>query len=393
MTFSGRHYETGTIANALAAAGIVNPKTRSPYSEALAFGASGGSAFGYFVFEYKGESPHVAILPRNTFSPFERALDNLAIIRDTRETTDPDRAEKNLIKELDAGQPVIVWADVFSLPHRGLGPVNYWAMQPMLVIGMDGDDFLIADGSDVVSRVSAPDLKLARAKVKKDRNRTTILERVDGAGLGAGLNRGIETCAALYLDKPPAGSVDNFGVAGLRNWANLLENQKSGKGWAKQFAPGPALAQALVGGACYFGVWEWIETWGTCGGADRATQAAFLREAADWTGRPALLEAAEHFEASGPLWTQLADAAMPASVPTIQEIKRLKLESRRLWREEGWTTAEARRSARARVLELIPEVAASAELAASAVGMRSEIADLVRRIADIEEAAAHAMRR
>src|SRR5690348_4881397 len=118
--FFGRHSGTGTVANALAAMGVKNPKTGKPYSEALALGASGGIAFGYFVFEYKGHLPHVALLTRNTFSPFERTLDNLAIRREARETTDGARAEKNLRAELDSGNPAIVLADAYSLPYTGL---------------------------------------------------------------------------------------------------------------------------------------------------------------------------------------------------------------------------------------------------------------------------------
>ena len=94
--FTGRHYETCTVVNTLQALGVNDPKTGAPYSEALALGASGGIAFGYFVFEYTGHLPHVAILTRNTFSPFERMLDNLAIRRDSRETTHADKAEENL---------------------------------------------------------------------------------------------------------------------------------------------------------------------------------------------------------------------------------------------------------------------------------------------------------
>jgi hypothetical protein len=65
--FTGRHWETGSIHNALALQGIKAPHTDEPYSEALLLGVSGGIAFGYFTFEYKGHLPHVALLTRNTF--------------------------------------------------------------------------------------------------------------------------------------------------------------------------------------------------------------------------------------------------------------------------------------------------------------------------------------
>ena len=38
-TLLGKHYETGTIINALHVAGHIDPNTKKPYSEALALGA------------------------------------------------------------------------------------------------------------------------------------------------------------------------------------------------------------------------------------------------------------------------------------------------------------------------------------------------------------------
>ncbi|HET6595505.1 MAG TPA: hypothetical protein VFG81_07770 [Anaerolineales bacterium] len=55
---NGRHSETGSIHNALALQGVRAPHTGKPYSEALLLGVSGGIAFGYFTFEYKGYLPH-----------------------------------------------------------------------------------------------------------------------------------------------------------------------------------------------------------------------------------------------------------------------------------------------------------------------------------------------
>jgi len=230
--FFGRHYESGTIANALLAMGAVNPRTGQPYSEALALGASGGIAFGYFVFEYKGSLPHVALLGRNTFSPFERTLDNLAIRRESRETTDGLRAEKNLRLELDTGNAAIVWADSYSLSYTGLSCQEpMWAMRPLLVVGQEGPNFLVVDSPREPFPISSEELAHARGKVKKDRNRMVVLEAPDPAGLAEGLVKGIETCLALFLDKPPAGSPNNFGITGMRHWSKMLVDDKNQKGW------------------------------------------------------------------------------------------------------------------------------------------------------------------
>lgn len=75
--FDGIHYETGCVHNALAYQGLKMPHTKSAPSEALLLGLSGGITFGYFSFAYKGFDPHVALLTRNTFNPFETMLNRL----------------------------------------------------------------------------------------------------------------------------------------------------------------------------------------------------------------------------------------------------------------------------------------------------------------------------
>ena len=98
----------------------------------------------------------------------------------------------------------------------------------------------------------------------------TVLEAPDKDRIAEGLIRGIETATALFLDKPPAGSATNFGLAGMKHLAKMLVDQKNPKGWPKIFEPGPVLAQALVGRHAQPGFWHWIEMWGTQGGADQS---------------------------------------------------------------------------------------------------------------------------
>ena len=90
--FTGRHWETGSIHNALAMQGIKAPHTGKPYSEALLLGISGGIAFGYFTFEYRGYLPHVAMLTRNTFNPFSTILERLGIAQDIQQTNKAGRS-------------------------------------------------------------------------------------------------------------------------------------------------------------------------------------------------------------------------------------------------------------------------------------------------------------
>lgn len=76
--FAGRHWETGSVHNHWAYRRFVAPHTKQPYSEALLMGISGGIVMGYFSFAYAGYEPHVAILTRNTFDPWDTLLTRLS---------------------------------------------------------------------------------------------------------------------------------------------------------------------------------------------------------------------------------------------------------------------------------------------------------------------------
>ena len=144
--FDGRHWETGSVHNVLAYQGIEIPETGQPISEAMLMGISGGAAFGYFIFEYKGSDPYVSLLSRNTFDPLDTLFERLAIPQDLFRTTDANKGERNLIDVLEGGRPAIVWTDVFGLPYNALPyDEQMWAMFPIVVHGYADGEVRIAD--------------------------------------------------------------------------------------------------------------------------------------------------------------------------------------------------------------------------------------------------------
>jgi hypothetical protein len=380
------------MVNALAAAAARDPQTGRPYSEALALGASGGIAFGNFVFAYTGHLPHVALLTRNTFGPFERTLDNLAIKREVRETTNAERAERNLRMELDAGNFVIVWADKYTLSYTGLGGDQVWAMMPILVIEQEGSDFLVVDGTESAFTVSAEELSRARARVKKDRFQMIVPEAPDPAKIPEGLKHGIKTCCALFLDKPPAGSPNNFGITGLRHWAKMLVDRGNAKGWTRTFPPGPELVQALAGSHGQPGAWDWIERFGTASGADRETYADFLEEAAVWTGLPELRNSVGAWRESADLWRALAEASMPDEVAEFRGLKALKTRYAEIWFTRALESLEERAAIRREMAELTASAASSAVLGEVSQTIFGRMSEIAFQIAAIEEEAVLALR-
>ncbi len=287
--FNGRHWETGSIQNALALQGIKAPHTGKPYSEALFLGVSGGIAFGYFTFEYKGYLPHVAILPRNTFNPFSTILERLGIAQDIRQTGKAETAEKNLRDALESGRYPLVWADAFSLPYNDLSlDKGMWAMWPILVIGVDADSVTVVDRSSQTFHVAMADLTRARGRVKEDKYRLITLDAPQTNKLAAAVHKGISQTIALFTEEPPRGARDNFGFAAYARFAEMLINTRNKHSWERYFAPGARMYHALAGSPVQPGAYQWIMTWGAADGAERGLYADFLDEAAQILKKPAL---------------------------------------------------------------------------------------------------------
>ncbi|HJS30080.1 MAG TPA: BtrH N-terminal domain-containing protein, partial [Anaerolineales bacterium] len=115
--FSGLHWETGTVRNFFAYRGYTAPHSDRPYTEAMLMGISGGAVMGYFSFAYEGYDPHVSLLTRNTFDPWDTMLQRLGVAQTVLQTNSSEKGLFNLIDTLESGIPAIVWADLFTLPY------------------------------------------------------------------------------------------------------------------------------------------------------------------------------------------------------------------------------------------------------------------------------------
>ena len=264
--FTGRHWETGSIHNALAAQGVKAPHTGKPYSEALLLGVSGGIAFGYFTFEYKGYLPHAALLTRNTFSPFNTILERLGIAQDVQQSNKADIAEKNLQEVLATGLVPLVWADYFSLPYNDLPyDKGMWGMLPVLAIETDGKTIAVADRSSQPFHVTTAEFTKARARVKEDKFRMMTLDTPQTSKLAGAVHKGICQTIKLFTEEPPRGARDNFGFAAYNKLAELLVNTRNKQSWERYFEPGVRMYHALAGSPSQPGAYFWVNHWGSAG--------------------------------------------------------------------------------------------------------------------------------
>jgi endonuclease YncB( thermonuclease family) len=388
VQFAGRHYETGSVQNILALQGVKAPHTGKPYSEAFLLGVSGGIAFGYFTFEYKGFLPHLAFLTRNTFDPFPTMLERLGVTQNLYQTTQVGIAEKNLTEALGMGSPVLVWADHCTLPYTHRNPEEYWIMVPIVVYGMDGDTALIADRSSQTLRVPMDVLTKARGRVKKDKYRLATIEPPKASKLAAAAQKGIWQCISLFTDKPLRGTRQNFGFAAYQHLADMLTNSRNKQSWERFFAPGSRMYQALAGSVTQPGAFTWINLWGAGNGAERALYADFLDEAAVLLERKSLNEAAQQFRLSHGQWIKFADALLPADVPSLYEAKNLMLRRDQLFIEKGGEAFDEIREIIAHLKKLESDAAANFPLTqAQSADLRLNLRDHVLAISVIEQKA------
>ncbi len=387
--FEGRHWETGSVHNVLAYQGIEIPETGEPISEAMLLGISGGAAFGYFIFEYKGLDPYVSLLSRNTFDPLDTLLERLAIPQDLFHTADPGKAERNLINVLEGGRPAIVWADVFGLPYNALSyDEQMWAMLPIVVHGYSDGEVYIADRSSQSLSITGDELATARARVKKDKYRVLALGAVDLSKLPGAIQKGIWQCIALYTEAPPKGGRDNFGFAAYEKWAKMLTNTRNKQSWERMLAPGSRMFAALAGFGYQPGAFGWARTFPSNQVDDRNLYAEFLDEAALILKRPDLRKAGEQFRASSKAWLDLSELLLPDNIPLLKEAKELLLLKRDLFVDEGSRALDEIKKVEARLSEIYSLAAAEFPMSDKKIeGMRKGLAEQVTKISDIEREA------
>lgn len=336
--FAGRHWETGSVRNALAYQGIKAPHTNSSYTEALLMGVSGGIVFGYFFFHYEGYDPHVSLLVRNTFDPWETMLSRLGIAQEVRQTSSADKGRQNLLEALENGEAPIVWADTYSLPYNFLPEEDgMWAMMPILVYGYeeDANRVHIADRSRQPLTITMEALASARARVKKEKFRVITLSAPQPEKLATAVQKGIWDTIKLFTEKPPKGSKNNFGFAAYERWADLLTSPSKKQSWANFFPAGGGWYNGLVTAfqmGLLFGQGDSYQ-------GERDVYAAFLEEAAAILDKPALSEAGNQFRQSGTAWRELGHVLLPDDMPLLARTRQLMIKRHELFLNNPANTA------------------------------------------------------
>jgi Butirosin biosynthesis protein H, N-terminal len=318
----GTDPETSAFANAFANRGIADPVTGQPISEALVLGVGGGLGAGYILWEFnatKGSDRKVVTLGfRNQWQYpdrwYAKVCQRLGVAVQKHETSSAAKARDLLDQSLDDGLPAIAFVSTADLPYWHLpAEQSGWWGYPITVYGKEGDRYLVDDRNTGRLTIGANDLAAARSRIPSYKNRLVIADpaasELDEEQLVAGTRAGLEEQLAHLSEKSAS-----FSLPAFDKWAKMLTDTKNAKSWAKVFADGVGLVDALVS------VGEQVDDRGLFGGSLRRRYAEFLDRAGQLIDID-FSEPAGAYVVAAERWLDVA--AVCRSVPAVAEASRL----------------------------------------------------------------------
>ncbi len=388
--FNGNYWDTASIQKALDYQGVKAPHTGEPYTEAMLLGISGGVAFGYFTFHYKGYDPQVNLLTRNTFEPMETIFDRMAIPREVLQTSSADKARQQLIQALEDGNAPIVFPDMWSLPYNAMTPdEGMWGAFPVIVFGYEPEkgEAYISDRSFHPLTVTTEQLDTARGRVKKDKHRMLILEHPDEGRLKSAVRQGIQDCIDLMTEKPPRGSAKSFGLKALKHWADMLQKDTK-ESWSRAYPTGRPLLAVLISAYTFLS-----PVFGKTNQAERDLYADFLDEAAQVLGKPELENVAIRYRQAGKAWDGLICSLLPETVPMLKQARFLLEVKAELLLEKGSDAVDQMLAYEHEMQDLMKEAETNFEMTDAEIAeLREEIRRHVLIVHDAEEEAVTALK-
>ena len=341
----GEHIESTVMAGALAHAGLLDPTTGEPLSEAVVFGIAGGVGAGLSFCPSVLRSGHgagITVVGRHRSAVCDGGwhrglLDRLGVDYEVTESSSANAASKKLAQALAQGSPVVVQCSK-GLPYYGpespTCAVMQWAWD-VVVVSVDADAGVaeVGDLTDGTLLVPLEELARVRAQTCTHKNRSfrvpPVTRKLTKKALKGSLLEGVRACAQAMREP----RMKTFSLQGVAKWAKSIGNTKAKSGWLRTF-PGGQLYWALRD------VFSSIEVDGPAG-LMRPMYAEFLDHAAGIVGKRRVLEAcAQDYRALGAEWTALAEAALPDRVKPFKQTKSLLRKQVALFAEKGARAAK-----------------------------------------------------
>ncbi len=289
-TFTTHHCITGSMLRVFRHAGV-------DLSEDMLLGL--GAGVGFFYWHMKGMPP--MLLGRgNVHRPGTEGLEvdtsrRLGVGVERFVTSSSKKAHTALLAELEAGRPVMMQVDMGFLPYFDFPEEYHFGGHVIVVLGMEGEAFLVADRDEVIHRVGEAALREARGSKHKPFPPAHMWYRFDFSAAHPPSPEGLRAALAQNADAMLHGPIANLGVRGIEKAAGLVPK------WPSK------LSEEVLRRACLENFIFIDATGGTGGGMFRLMYGRFLREAAALLETPELETLAAQSTACGHAWDAIAE--------------------------------------------------------------------------------------
>ena len=311
--FGGLHCETSAVRKIY----LYNDLS---ISEELLFGLGGGIGFIYW---YVKQMPAPMVGGRGGGRYFiEDAVRRTNSSLTIRRTTSSKKGHAWLLEELQAQQPVVIYADMAYLPYTGVPEDAHFGQHAFVVYGIDEETHTVFISDRGKREVTVTIEELQRARASKfppwppqhalfDFEFPATLE-ITCEGIMDALNATVNG----MINVP----IRNIGLKGIQKWADLIVE------WPKLF-PGDKLWHALQQGFIY------IETGGTGGSAFRPMFVRYLQEIDEHFPFKGLDAVIEKYQKAAEIWSEIAVHLLPDEYPNLRQVREWILEQNRIGEE------------------------------------------------------------
>jgi hypothetical protein len=387
---------TAALRVVLTAAGVNDPTTNKPFTEAMLFGIAGGVGAGVAQFRYEKEDfSSFFVAGRHMWHDDEAylrgAIGRIGMKVDVTESAGAKAAEKHLRDALKDTTPCVAWVDMAHLPHRAMPAM--WSGGGYHVVTVYSIDAakgtaLIGDLADDPIEIALDDLATARGRIKKFKNRLLrIPDRCERPfDLGMRIRPGIKACHAGLGGRPMKGYPTTFNLDAFDTLAKRIYGSKDKDSWDRVFPPGKHLWTALTS------LHEFVEHYHTGGGLCRPMMAEFLSEASESLNDAKLREPSKRYADLGKQWADLANAALPANVPAMKQARELYARKAELTSNGSMESADEIRAVYEQLAVLHKQAGEQFPLSANdADALRQDLQQRIRKVHADEVAARDAL--
>jgi hypothetical protein len=367
----GRDPSCTATRNLLALSNVRMPHDGNPFSEAMTLGLGNGLGVGYILWEFAGHTG--PILTLNFVFRWQYPTEAASAVL---------QRVAGKLRLHDAAAICLV--DKGSLPFLGLP--EYWqgrSARLVTVTRKGADAYAVYDLSPRPFMLSRDKVTFARSRTKSYKHRFLTSEHDKRQG---GIDLAKESLAAIATCAEHLGQEsESFALPALRKWSRLLVDKKQKKAWPVLFREPSGLPDVLA--SLYGEIRE------RGGGGLRDLYADFLDETSRLTGKQRLTEAAKLYRACAAQWNDLAERALPDSIPDLLKIKEAIRQYYAALTEGSDQERESLPTLMSKIVELTKRTSDEFPLSKQQVeDLLENMSEAVSKVFDAENAALDALR-